>query len=62
MLHLDYEWDLCPNYLKLDDELPVNNLGWKEGDMFKLVITESGTRLLKKIDPIEKFARGFGNE
>jgi hypothetical protein len=62
MRHYDYEWDLYPNYLKLDNELPVDNLGWKEGDMFKLVITESGSKLLKKVDPIEKFVRGHGNE
>jgi len=62
MRHYDYEWDLYPNYLKLDNELPVHNLGWKEGDMFKLVITESGSKLLKKVDPIEKFVRGHSNE
>jgi hypothetical protein len=62
MLHYDYTWDLYPNYLKLDEELPVDKLGWQEGDMFRLVITENGTRLLKKIDPIEKFVLGHGNE
>lgn len=62
MLHYDYTWDLYPNYLKLDEELPVDSLGWKEGDMFRLVITENGTRLLKKVDPLEKFARGYSNE
>ena len=62
MKNYDYEWDLYPNYLKLDNELNVDRLGWNEGDIFRLVTTENGTRLLKKIDPIEKFARGFGNE
>ena len=62
MLHYDYTWDLYPNYLKLDEELPIDNLGWREGDMFKFIITEDGTRLLKKIDPIEKFILGHGNE
>jgi len=62
MQYFDYEWDLYPNYLKLDNELNVDRLGWNEGDIFRLVTTKNGTRLLKKIDPIEKFARGFGNE
>jgi hypothetical protein len=62
MLHFDYDWELYPNYLKLDNELNIDRLGWKEGDVFRLTVTENGTRLLKKVDPIEKFARGFGNE
>ena len=62
MRHYDYEWDLYPNYMKLDKELPVDNLGWNEGDMFQLVIVEGGTKLLRKLDPIEKFVKGYGNE
>jgi len=58
MRHYDYEWDLYPNYIKLDDELPVHNLGWKDGDIFKFVEVD-GVRLIKKVDPVEKFARGF---
>jgi hypothetical protein len=61
MRHYDYEWDLYPNYIKLDDELPVHNLGWKDGDIFKFVEVD-GVRLIKKVDPVEKFARGYGNE
>ena len=61
MIHYDYTWDLYPNYIKLDDELPVDNLGWKEGDIFKFVEV-NGIRMIKKIDPVEKFARGFSNE
>jgi hypothetical protein len=62
MRHYDYEWDLYPNYMKLDKELPVNNLGWNEGDIFQLVTVEGGTKLLRRLDPIEKFARGYSNE
>jgi hypothetical protein len=61
MIHYDYTWDLYPNYIKLDDELPVDNLGWKDGDIFKFVEV-NGIRMIKKIDPVEKFARGFSNE
>jgi hypothetical protein len=55
MLHYDYNWDLYPNYLKLDDELNIDRLGWQEGDLFKLEVTADGTRLLKKVDPLVKF-------
>jgi hypothetical protein len=61
MFHYDYAWDLYPNYLKLDDELDTDRLGWHEGDVFRFE-TYNGTRMLKKVDPIEKFARGYGNE
>ena len=61
MIHYDYTWDLYPDYIKLDDELPVDNLGWKDGDIFKFVEV-NGIRMIKKIDPVEKFVRGFSNE
>jgi hypothetical protein len=41
--------------MKLDKELPVDNLGWKDGDLFKLETLADGTRLLKKVDPLVKF-------
>jgi len=60
--HYDYEWDLYPNYLKLDPELPVDRLGWKEGDMFKFV-NVNGVMLLKKIDRLVGFIEeGTRNE
>jgi len=60
MFHYDYVWDLYPNYLKLDQELPTAHLGWKEGDIFRFeTCSVTGIRMLKKVDPIEKFARGF---
>ena len=60
MIHYDYEWDLYPNYLKLDRELPVNNLGWKEGDIFRLeTCATTGVQMLKKVSPVEKFTRGY---
>ena len=61
MIHYDYTWDLYPNYIKLDEELPVHNLGWKDGDIFKFVEVD-GVRLIKKVDPVEKFVRGYSNE
>jgi hypothetical protein len=62
MRHYDYEWDLYPNYLKLDKELDVDKLGWRDGDYFKFVVTEDGTKLIKKLDPLTRFLeRGANN-
>ena len=61
MKHYDYDWDLYPNMIKLDEELNVDALGWKDGDIFKFE-TVDGMRVIKKVDPVEKFVRGFGNE
>jgi hypothetical protein len=57
MLHYDYNWDLYPNYIKLDEELNTDALGWKQGDYFKFV-EKDGIKLIKKVDPIEMFAKG----
>ena len=62
MIHYDYTWDLYPNYLKLDEDLNTDRLGWKEGDMFRLTTVEGGVRLLRKVDPVEAFTRGYSNE
>ena len=61
MRHYDYEWDLYPNYIKLDAELDTEKLGWKEGDYFKF-IERDGYKLIKKVDPLEAFVQGYSNE
>jgi hypothetical protein len=58
MKHLDYEWDIYPNYLLIDRELDLDRLGWKAGDLFKLE-NYNGQPMLKKVDPVEKFIRGY---
>lgn len=55
MLYLDYNWDLDPSGIMLDDELNVYNLDWNNGDYFKLVITETGKKYLMKVHELEKF-------
>jgi hypothetical protein len=57
MKHYDYEWDLGPYGIILDQELNTDNLGWQGGDYFKLV-NINGTKILKKVDPIEMFSKG----
>jgi len=56
MKHYDYEWDLYPNYLLLDNELNTDALGWKAGDLFEFV-NKDGRMMLKKIDPLVKFLK-----
>jgi len=60
MLHFDYTWDLTPNGILLDEELNVDNLGWKGGDYFKLVNINGRCRLVK-VDPLVKFLKDGNN-
>lgn len=57
MKYYDYEWDLTPNRILLDEELNVDRLGWKGGDCFKLV-NRNGRTMLVKLEAVEQFARG----
>ena len=54
---MDYDWDLDTHGINFDRELNVNFLGWRDGDIFKLV-TENGRKRLVKVDDIEAFTRG----
>ena len=54
MLHYDYNWDLYPGMIKLDPELNIDALGWKHGDLFR-VINKEGQAMLVKVDPLVKF-------
>lgn len=58
MLHFDYTWDLSSDRIILDQELNIDRLGWKAGDLFK-VVNINGVAQLVKLDPLEKFVRGF---
>jgi len=54
MRYYDYEWDLEPNRIILDPELDIDKLGWKGGDLFK-VVNKNGQAMLVKVDPLVKF-------
>ena len=56
---MDYTWDLSKDRIILDEELDIDKLGWKSGDLFK-VVNINGRAQLIKIDPLEKFVRGHG--
>lgn len=61
MLHLDFNWDLSPSGILLDEELNIDKLGWKDGDFFK-VETVNGRRRLTKVDPLIAFVRAGAEE
>jgi hypothetical protein len=54
MKYYDYEWDLEPNRILLDEDLNTDKLGWKAGDLFKFENID-GRQQLVKVDPLEKF-------
>jgi len=61
MLYFDYSWDLSENRIILDEELNIDKLGWRAGDLFK-VVNVNGQAQMIKVDPLEKFVRGYSNE
>jgi hypothetical protein len=54
MLYVDYNWDLSPSGITLDQELNTDKLGWRGGDYFKFV-NVNGRQMLVKVDITEKF-------
>jgi hypothetical protein len=56
MLHFDYTWDLHPDRIILDEELNIDQLGWRAGDYFK-VVNVNGRAMLIKVDPLVKFLK-----
>jgi hypothetical protein len=56
--YYDYDWDISPERIILDNELNIDRLGWKAGDCF-VVQNINGRAMLRKIDPLEQFVK-FG--
>jgi hypothetical protein len=61
MRYYDYDWDLSESRIIFDKELNLDKLGWRHGDVFKIVNLDGQAQLVK-VDPLEKFVRGHGNE
>jgi hypothetical protein len=61
MKYYDYEWDLSPDRIILDEELDIDKLEWRHGDMFKIT-NINGRAMLVKLDPLEKFVRSKEHE
>ena len=55
---VDYDWEMDAMGIRLDTDLDVQKLGWKEGDYFKLIKVGEQLQLVK-IEDIEKFMRGW---
>ena len=56
--YIDFDWEMDAMGIRLDTDLDVEKLGWKENDYFKLIKVE-GVLQLVKVDGIEKFIRGM---
>ena len=57
MLHIDYSWDLHPWGIKFDEELNIDRLGWRSGDLFEIVNVD-GQAMLRKVHPVVAFTNG----
>ena len=57
MLYIDYDWDVHPNGIIFDEELDIDKLGWKAGDVFEIT-NINGKAMLRKIDPVTAFVKG----
>lgn len=58
MFYLDYAWDLYPGGIRFDEELNIDKLGWKAGDMFE-IRNVNGRAMLWKVDPVRAFSKGY---
>ena len=56
MKYYDYEWDLNKDRIILDEELDIDRLEWKHGDLFE-VKNINGQAMLIKLDPLMKFLK-----
>ena len=55
---VDYDWEMDAMGIRLDTDLDVQKLGWKEGDYFKLIKVSDQLQLVK-VEEVEKFMRGW---
>ena len=59
MKYYDYDWNLSPERIVLDEKLNIDKLGWKAGDCF-VVQNVDGRAILTKVDPLVQFVK-YGN-
>lgn len=58
MKYIDFDWEMDAMGIRLDSDIDVEKLGWKENDYFKLIKVNDRLELVK-VDEIEKFVRGM---
>jgi len=56
--YIDFDWEMDAMGIRLDTDLDVQKLGWKENDYFKLIRVDDKLQLIK-VDEVEKFLRKF---
>jgi hypothetical protein len=56
--YIDFDWEMDAMGIRLDTDLDVEKLGWKENDYFKLIKVDDKLQLVK-VDEVEKFIRKF---
>lgn len=55
MLYVDFLWQLGPGYIIPDPELNTDQLGWKEGDFYRIAVDSNGNKYLRKVDKLQEF-------
>ena len=58
MAEIDRSWNIRTDSIEINEEIDVAKLGWENGDCFKLVNINGQVKLVK-LDPLEKFVRGY---
>jgi hypothetical protein len=58
MKYIDFDWEMDAMGIRLDSDIDVEKLGWKENDYFKLIRVDDKLQLVK-VENIEKFIRGM---
>ena len=58
MKYVDFDWEMDAIGIRLDTDLDVDKLGWKENDYFKLIRVNDRLELVK-VNEVEKFIRGM---
>lgn len=56
--YIDFDWEMDAMGIRLDTDLDVQRLGWKENDYFKLIRVGDKLQLIK-VEEIEKFLKGW---
>ncbi len=56
--YVDFDWEMDAMGIRLDTDLDVQKLGWKENDYFKLIRVDDKLQLVK-VEEVEKFLRKF---
>ena len=58
MKYYDYDWDLRKDKIVLDQELNIDKLEWRSGDLFQVRNIDGRVELVK-VDPVVKFIKGY---